>query len=143
MSINSVIIEGNLVRECETKAVGDRTVINFSIAENTRMKDDAGQWKDGEPNYFEVEWWPTEPAYWLKRLGKGVGVVVVGRLKQDRWEKDGMKHERVRIRAESIGAKWLPEIGASQGAGAAQGSTQTQGQARSMASPIADDSIPF
>jgi len=115
MSINSVIIEGNLTRDPETKAIGDKTVIKFSIAENTRMKDSGGQWVDGEPNFFEVEYWPSDPQYWLKRLGKGVGVIVVGRLKQDRWEKEGVKHERVRVRAESIGGKWLPEIGANAG----------------------------
>lgn len=35
-------------------------------------------------------------------LVKGKSVAVEGILKQDRWEKDGQKHSRVRIIAESL-----------------------------------------
>ena len=37
-----------------------------------------------------------------KYLKKGSGVIVEGRLKQDRWEKDGKTQSRVRITANSV-----------------------------------------
>ena len=110
MSINAVQIEGNLTRSPEAKAVGDKTVIKFGIAHNERKKDASGQWIDGDPAFYEVEFWAGDPSYWLKRLDKGVGVVVFGSLKFDTWEKDGVKHSMVKIRAETIAAKWLPEV---------------------------------
>lgn len=108
--INDLVIEGNLTREPELKPAGSKTVINFSIAHNTRTKDTAGNWVDGTPMYFDVEFWPNDPQYWAKRLTKGTAVLVIGALKQESWEKDGQKYSRVRIRAQDICAKWLPEI---------------------------------
>lgn len=112
MSINSVQVEGNLVAEPETKATGTgRTVVKFTIAENVRVKDSAtNEWKDGTPNFYDCEFWPNDPQYWLKRLGKGVGVVIFGRLTQDKWEKDGQKYSRIKIIVEKIISKWLPEL---------------------------------
>ena len=135
MSINYVEIEGNMTRDPEVKTIaGVKTVLNFSIAHNTRNKDDAGNWVDGEPMFFDCEYWPNDAAYWLKRLGKGVGVIVTGELKQDRWEKDGQVRSAVRIRVTSIGARWLPEIGAP-----AQSSPQPQ----SVPASKPNDYIPF
>jgi len=116
MSINSVQVEGNLVAEPETKATGTgRTVVKFTIAENVRVKDSAtNEWKDGTPNFYDCEFWPNDPQYWLKRLGKGVGVVIFGRLTQDKWEKDGQKYSRIKIIVEKIISKWLPELQAAQ-----------------------------
>jgi single-strand DNA-binding protein len=112
MSINSVQVEGNLVAEPETKATGTgRTVVKFTIAENVRVKDSAtNEWKDGTPNFYDCEFWPNDPQYWLKRLGKGVGVVIFGHLTQDKWEKDGQKYSRIKIIVEKIISKWLPEL---------------------------------
>ena len=114
---NFFILEGNLVREPETNLVGQRTVIKFSIAENTRTKDQNGNYVDGEPNYYDINFWTEKPDYWLKRLGKGVGVVCRGTIKQDRWEKDGQKFSKINFTATEINAKWLPELsGATQSA---------------------------
>lgn len=110
MSMNNIVIEGNLTREPEMKLVGEKTVINFSIAYNTRTKDESGHWVDGTPSFFDIEYWPNDPQYWVKRLGKGTSVVVTGSLKQESWEKDGQKFSRVRIRAQEIFNKWLPEL---------------------------------
>jgi single-strand DNA-binding protein len=112
MNLNFVDIEGNLVRDPEARSVWDKTVITFSIAHNNRVKDDStGQWKDGDPDFFDVEYWATDPQYWLKRLGKGVSVIINGTLKQDRWnDAEGKTRSRVKIRADNILAKWLPEI---------------------------------
>jgi len=113
MPINSVQQEGNLTRDPDVATTSSgKTVLKFSIAQTTRRKNETtGQWEDGDASFFDVEFWPSDPQYWIKRLGKGTGVVVIGELKQDRWEKDGKTNSRVVIRASSIVSKWLPELG--------------------------------
>lgn len=107
---NFFILEGNLTREPETNLVGQKTVIKFSIAENTRTKDANGNYVDGEPNYYDINFWTEKPDFWLKRLGKGVSVICRGFMKQDKWEKDGQKFSKVNFTATEINAKWLPEL---------------------------------
>lgn len=109
---NFFIVEGNLVREPETKLVGQRTLIKFSIAENQRTKDANGNWVDGEPNYYDMNFWTEKPDYWLKRLGKGVSVLCRGNFKQDKWEKDGKKYTKINFTVTDINGKWLPELDA-------------------------------
>jgi single-strand DNA-binding protein len=117
MSENMVREEGTLTRDPEVKALPSGvTLLKFSIAQNTRKKNEAGEWVDGEAMFFDVDFFPNDPQYWLKRLAKGVTVIVVGTLKQDRWEKDGQVHSKVSIRAETIYAKWIPEITATNSA---------------------------
>lgn len=107
---NSFILEGNLVREPETKLVGQRTVIKFTIAESQRVKDANGNWVDGEANFYDMNFWTEKPDFWLKRLGKGVGVVCRGTIKQDKWEKDGVKQSKITFTVQDLNAKWLPEF---------------------------------
>ena len=107
---NFFIVEGNLVSEPKTNLVGQRTVIKFSIAENQRIKDANGNWVDGEPNYYDMNFWTEKPDYWLKRLGKGVSVLCRGNFKQDRWEKDGKKYTKINFTVTDINGKWLPEL---------------------------------
>lgn len=107
---NFFIVEGNLVREPETKLVGQRTLIKFSIAENQRTKDANGNWVDGAPSYYDMNFWTEKPDYWLKRLGKGVSVLCRGNFKQDKWEKDGKKYTKINFTVTDINGKWLPEL---------------------------------
>lgn len=113
---NFFIVEGNLVAEPKTKLVGQRTLIEFSIAENQRTKDANGTWVDGEPSYYDMNFWTEKPDYWLKRLGKGVSVLCRGNFKQDRWEKDGQKRSKINFTVTDINGKWLPELDAANSA---------------------------
>lgn len=134
---NSFILEGNLVKEPETKLVGTKTVIKFTIAENNRVKDANGNWVDGEANFYDMNFWTEKPDFWLQRLGKGVPVVCRGTIKQDRWEKDGVKQSKITFTVQDINAKWLPVLYA--------GTTTTSApSAQTATAPSADDtSIPF
>lgn len=125
MNVNEIRIEGNLTREPELKSVGDNTVINFSIAYGTRIKDQSGEWVDGQAMFFDVEYWPKDPQYYVSRLTKGQGVVVFGSLRQSTWTtSEGDKRSRVNIRAQRIFSKWLPEVSAGGGHFATSAPTQ-------------------
>jgi len=92
---------GNLTRDPELKYTNSgKTVCNMSIA-NNRVYTKNGE-KVTEVSYFDVEVWGVVAENCAKYLTKGSGVIVEGRLKQDRWEKEGKTQSRVRIAANSV-----------------------------------------
>ncbi len=101
MSLNSVNIMGNLTRDPELRHTpSGRVVCNLSIA-NSRVFTRNGE-RVSEVSYFDVEVWGTVAENCARYLQKGRGIIVEGRLRQDRWEKDGRTQSRVRIAANSI-----------------------------------------
>lgn len=101
MSLNSVNIMGNLTRDPEVKFIpSGKAVCSLSIA-NNRIFTKNGE-KVSEVSYFDVEVWGPAGENCAKYLTKGSGIIVDGRLKQDRWEKDGKTQSRVRIVANNI-----------------------------------------
>jgi single-strand DNA-binding protein len=101
MSLNSVNIMGNLTRDPEIKTIpSGKSVCTMSIA-NNRIYTKAGD-KVTEVSYFDVDVWGPIAENCAKYLKKGSGIIVEGRLRQDRWEKDGKTQSRVRIVANSI-----------------------------------------
>jgi single-strand DNA-binding protein len=101
-NLNSIIIEGNLIRDPEYRETAKGTpVCNFSIASNRFFKQGEGMEK--EVGFFDVETW-SKLAQNVQNLGhKGRGVRVVGRLKQARWTApDGKARSRVTIVADHV-----------------------------------------
>ena len=101
MALNSVNIMGNLTRDPELKYTNSgKSVCNLSIA-NNRIYSSGGE-KVTEVSYFDVEVWGAVAENCAKYLSKGRGIIVEGRLRQDRWEKDGKVQSRVRITATNV-----------------------------------------
>ena len=101
-NLNSILIEGNLVRDPEIHTTPKGTqVCNFSLASNRFYKQDSGYEK--ETSFFDVESW-ARLAESCNSIGKkGKGVRVVGRLKQDRWnDQEGKPHSKIYIVAEHV-----------------------------------------
>jgi len=101
-SLNSVLIEGNLVRDPEFKelATGSKICV-FSVATNRYFRQENE--KKSEVSYFDVEVWNRTAELCQKSLSKGRGVRVVGRLKQDRWsDSEGKSRSKVKVVGESI-----------------------------------------
>jgi single-strand DNA-binding protein len=107
-NLNSIIIEGNLVRDPLFRSTTKGTPLcTFSIASNRYYKQDSGL--ANEVSFFDVESWSklAESCYNLGH--KGRGVKVVGRLKQDRWNgPDGKQRSRISIVAEHV--EFRPEF---------------------------------
>ena len=133
MALNSVNIMGNLTRDPEMKYIpSGKAVCSLSIA-NNRIYTKNGE-KVTEVSYFDVEVWGAVAENCSKYLTKGQGIIVEGRLRQDRWEKDGKTQSRVRISANNI--HFLPK---KQGGGAAEGSPA--GEAMAGAKAIDDAGV--
>lgn len=101
MSLNSVNIMGNLTRDPEMKFISSgKAVCSLSIANNRVYTKNSE--KVTEVSYFDVEVWGAAAENCSKYLTKGSGIIVEGRLRQDRWEKEGKTQSRVRITANAI-----------------------------------------
>ena len=108
MSLNSVNMMGNLTRDPELKYTpSGKAVCNLSIANNRVYSKDGD--KKEEVSFFDIEVWGVVAENCAKYLTKGSGIIVEGRLRQDRWEKDGKTQSRVRIAANSI--HFMPKRG--------------------------------
>ncbi|MDR2575295.1 MAG: single-stranded DNA-binding protein [Treponema sp.] len=107
-NLNSILIEGNMVRDPQYRTTPKGTpVCNFSLASNRYFRQENGYEK--EVSFFDVETW-AKLADTCNNMGKkGRGVRVVGRLKQDRWTgNDGKPHSRISIVAEHV--EFRPEF---------------------------------
>jgi len=101
-NLNSILIEGNLVKEPVTRTTNKGTATcTFTIASNRFYKQESGFEK--EVSYFDVETWAKLAESCQAKGSKGRGVRVVGRLKQDRWNgSDGKSRSKVIIVAEHV-----------------------------------------
>jgi len=101
-NLNSILIEGNLVRDPLYRVTPKGTPIcNFTIASNRFFKLDSGL--EREVSFFDVETWAklAENCYNLGHKGRPVRVV--GRLKQERWhDSEGKSHSKVIVVAEHV-----------------------------------------
>ncbi|MBF0569292.1 MAG: single-stranded DNA-binding protein [Candidatus Omnitrophica bacterium] len=133
MSLNSVNIMGNLTRDPELKNLpSGKAVCNLSIA-NNRVYSKGGE-KVTEVSYFDVEVWGVVAENCARYLKKGSGIIVEGRLRQDRWEKDGKTQSRVRITANNI--HFLPKRdGGGQQRSEPEASSSSPNEALDAASP--------
>jgi len=101
-NLNSILIEGNLVRDPLLRSTPKGTQIcTMSLASNRYYKQDAGFEK--EVSFFDIETWSKLAELCYAKGKKGRGVRVVGRLKQDRWnDPDGKPRSRISIVAEHV-----------------------------------------
>jgi len=103
-NLNSVLLEGNLVRDPEKVLVGSNGNVmgKFSLAVNRYFKK-ANAESVEEVMYIGVQVWGGLAEGCLNYLKKGRGVRVVGRLRQERWEdKDGGSREKIIVVAEHV-----------------------------------------
>jgi single-strand DNA-binding protein len=103
-NLNSVLLEGNLVRDPEKVLVGENGSImaRFSIAVNRYFKNAQAEPVE-EVMFIAIQVWGGLAESCLKYLQKGRGVRVVGRLRQERWtDKEGGNKERILVVAEHV-----------------------------------------
>jgi single-strand DNA-binding protein len=107
-NLNSILIEGNLVRDPLFRSTPKGTpVCTFCLASNRFFKQDSGLEK--EVSFFDVETWAKLAEHCYNLGHKGRGVRVVGRLKQERWTgSDGKSRSRITIVAEHV--EFRPEF---------------------------------
>lgn len=99
--INSVVVIGRLTRDPELKYTGGgAAVMNFSVAVNDVKKQ--GDEYVEEAHFFDVNLWGRQAEAVIQYMTKGKQIAVYGKLRQDRWEQDGQKRSKVKIKAHSV-----------------------------------------
>ncbi|MEM9369507.1 MAG: single-stranded DNA-binding protein [Planctomycetota bacterium] len=101
-SFNRVIIMGNLTRDIELRVTpGGLPVTDIGVAVNDRRKNASGEWVD-DVSFVDVTLFGRTAEVASEYLGKGSPIFVEGKLKQDRWEKDGQKFNKLKVIADRM-----------------------------------------
>lgn len=104
MSINRVVLTGNLTRDAELKqTAGGMAIVKMRVAVNDRRKDSAtGQWGD-YANYIDVVMFGSRAESVSRFLTKGKQIGVEGKLHWHEWESEaGQKRSAVEVYADDI-----------------------------------------
>ncbi|WP_414721044.1 single-stranded DNA-binding protein [Streptomyces sp.] len=106
MSNETVItVIGNLTDDPELRFTpSGHAVAKFRVASTPRMFDKQSQeWKDGEPLFLSCSIWRDAAEHVAESLTRGARVIVVGRLRQRSYEKDGQKRTVIELEVDEIG----------------------------------------
>lgn len=139
MSINRVVVTGNLTRDPELRmSGGGMAILRLGIAVNDRRKNQqTGEWEDA-PNFFDVVVFGQRGESLSRFLSKGSKVAIEGKLRWSQWETpDGDKRSKVEIVADDI--EFMSSRNDGGGGGSYGGS---KAPATSSPEP-ADEDIPF
>lgn len=103
MNIN--ILRGNLARDPEMRVVntnGKQTsVVNFTVAVSREYTKANGE-RDKVTTFVPCEAWDSGAEIISQSFKKGDFVLVEGSLRNDSWEKDGVKHNSLKVRVNNF-----------------------------------------
>ncbi len=132
VAFNRVILAGNLVRDPEIRYLpSGLSVTSFGIAINSRYKSN-NEIKE-EVSFFDIVVFGKLGETCAEYLSKGRPVLVEGRLRQRRWETEGVKRSKIEVVADGVQFLGAPK-GAAEGGG---------GGAPAASGENPDDDIPF
>lgn len=103
--MNTVILRGNLTRDPELRYIDNKdkriSVINFTVAVSREYTKNNGT-KDKIVSYIPCEAWDTGAELIAESFRKGDLVFVEGSMRNDKWEKDGVKHNSMKVRVNNF-----------------------------------------
>lgn len=105
MSINKVLISGNLTRDAELRATsGGMSILSFGVAVNDRRKNNqTGEWED-YPNFIDCTIFGRRADALAQYLTKGLKVAIEGKLHYSSWEdrNGGGKRSKLDVTVDEI-----------------------------------------
>jgi single-strand DNA-binding protein len=103
MSINKVLISGNLTRDPELRATASgMPVLGLGVAVNDRRKNQStGEWEDF-PNFIDCTMFGARAESVKNFLSKGSKVAIEGKLRWSQWERDGQKRSKIEVIIDEI-----------------------------------------
>ena len=98
MSINRVILTGNLTRDPEIRRTqSGMAIMSIGIAVNDRRKNgQTGEWED-YANFIDCTMFGTRAEAVSNYLHKGSKVGIDGKLRYSTWERDGQKRSKLDV----------------------------------------------
>lgn len=116
MSVNKVILLGNVGRDPQLRYVGTRPVAELTLATTERARTSA----DGQPVPERTEWhrlvmWDTNASIAERYIRKGSKIYVEGKLRTRTWEdRNTIKHTVTEIYVDTLELLSRPAADASQ-----------------------------
>lgn len=97
------MLRGNLARDPELRVVGEKrtAVVNFTVATSREFTRSDGT-KDKITSFIQCEAWDSGAEAVANSLKKGDLVMIEGSLRNDSWEKDGVKHSTLKVRVNNF-----------------------------------------
>jgi len=97
-SFNKVIIMGRLTRDVDLRTTsGGNSVIDVGLAINERRLGVNGEWVDAI-QFVDITFWNRKAEVIAQYFHKGTPILIEGSLQLDRWEKDGKKYSKLKVR---------------------------------------------
>ncbi|MFH8793831.1 single-stranded DNA-binding protein [Streptomyces sp. NPDC017941] len=100
-----ITVVGNVVADPELRFTpSGAAVAKFRVASTPRTFDrTTNEWKDGNPLFLGVSVWRQQAENVAETIRRGDRVIVVGRLAQRQYEKDGQTRSSYELQAEDVG----------------------------------------
>lgn len=106
----SITLVGRLTADPELRFTpSGAAVAKFTVVTSTRYKDQtSGEWKETDTSFHNCEVWRQAAENVAESLTKGTEVIVVGKLVQRSYEKDGEKRTVWDVKVNDVGPtlKW-------------------------------------
>lgn len=104
--MNIVILRGNLARDPELRTINGGTdretsVVNFTVAVSREFTKSDGV-RDKITSFINCEAWDSGAELIASSFKKGDLVFVEGSIRNDSWEKDGVKHSTLKVRVNNF-----------------------------------------
>lgn len=98
MSINRVVISGNLTRDAEVRTTqSGMPVMSLGVAVNDRRRNQqTGEWEDF-PNFVDCTMFGQRAQSVSPYLTKGTKVAIEGKLRFSQWEREGQKRSKLEV----------------------------------------------
>lgn len=98
MSINRVVLTGNLTRDPELRRTqSGMAIMSFGIAVNDRRKNSqTGEWED-YANFVDCTMFGSRAEAVSNYLSKGSKIGLEGKLRYSTWERDGQKRSKLEV----------------------------------------------
>ena len=142
MSINRVMISGNLTRDAEIRSTqSGMAILGFGVAVNDRRKNQqTGEWED-YPNFVDCTMFGTRAEKLQPYLAKGSKVALEGKLRYSSWERGGQRRSKLGVIVDDL--EFMSSRRDDAGSGYAPQPVPEADPAIDAAASIYDEDIPF
>lgn len=144
MSINRVIISGNLTRDPELRSTASGfPVLGFGVAVNDRRKNQqTGEWED-YPNFIDCTMFGARAESLSRYLSKGTKVSIEGKLRWSQWERDGQKRSKIEVIVDELEFMSSRNGDTASASASAPAAVVAPAPAISSSPSVYDEDIPF
>lgn len=101
--MNIVILHGRLGKDAELNYTPEgKPVVEFSVATNENIRNKTTGETSKHTEWFVCNWWGKTAESQADFLKKGTEVVIEGKQRTQKWEKDGQQREKKTVMCKTV-----------------------------------------